>query len=141
MAGYGYTEDEVINAYLMGKEDALAGRGKALLRVLRENVGRCADLTDKLLFYIEEKGFSAENAYLRINDIDLMEVMVCVPEGDFLDDGFLEVYGRAMEIEKEAIEDGGGLRVEFSFLDFDEQGYNAKMLAADGYIPGRGEAA
>jgi len=130
--GIRYTEDDVIDAYLMGKKDGLAGRQRVLAKAFRENVDRCGEYTEKILRYLEDKGFSPENAYLRIGGFDLFNVIICVPRSEFWSDEFLETYDYVGEIEDEIEASESPFFGEFSFMGFHD-GYNTKAMVSDGY--------
>jgi len=100
-----------------------------LLGVLQENLDKCGLYTEKLYGHLRKNGFSPENTYLRINDFDHFEAIVCVPEENFVDHRFLEMYRYTSRLEGDAKD---RFFVEFSFLGF-EDGYNRGAMESDGY--------
>lgn len=129
-----YTEDQVIDAYLTGKKSGLESHHKALVKTLEQNVDKCGSYTESIISYLKELKINPKDAFLRISKFDLFDVIICVPEKEFLNERFFEVYDYVSDFEDQynSVKDNT-FEVEFSFLDF-QNDYCVKTLNSDGYI-------
>ena len=128
-----YTENDVIDAYLKGKKTGLENYQKTLVRALNENVDKCGEYTEEIIKHLHSLGIQSKDAFLRINKYDLFNVLVCVPEKDFIDEKFFSVYDFVTEFEDQLNSSDGTFAIEFSFLDFNDQ-YCVRTINSDGYI-------
>jgi hypothetical protein len=129
-----YTEDHVIDAYLQGKKTGLESHHKALVKALEQNVDLCGNYTEQVFNFLKEQSIEPQDAFLKISKFDLFNVIICVPEKDFLNEKFFGVYDYISEFEvKNNSSKDSTFQVEFSFLDFQDQ-YCVNTLNSDGYI-------
>lgn len=128
-----YTENDVIDAYLKGKKTGLESHQRALVKTLNENVDKCGSYTEEVIKYLNGLEITPKDVFLRINKFDLLNVLICVPEKDFLSEKFFAVYDfiTGFEDEKNSLNDTFSL--EFSFLDFQDN-YCMSTINGDGYI-------
>lgn len=130
-----YTENDVIDAYLKGKKTGLESIQKTLVKALDENIDKCGTYTENVLKRLTEFDIKAQDAFLRINNFDFFNILVCIPEKDFLDDKFFHVYDFITEFEDSKNTPENNLTVEFSFLDFNSDfDYCVNKINSDGYI-------
>jgi hypothetical protein len=126
-----YSSDKVIDAYLQGKKEGLEQAQKAVFTLLENNLNKCHQLTSKIIAFLKIRKFSPLNAYLRILSFDVFEILITIPEKEFLDDHFLAIYEEVSQIER--TERSDFFNVTFTFSDsgvhFDE-----KHLQSDGFI-------
>ena len=126
-----YSSDKVIDAYMLGKKEGLEQAQKAIFALLEKNLVKCHQLTTKVITTLRQRKFNPSNAYLRIISFDVFEVLITLPENEFLADEFLFIYDDINRIE--TTESSDLYSVTFSFsdsgIDFDE-----KHLQSDGFI-------
>lgn len=128
-----YTENDVIDAYLKGKKTGLESYQKTLVKALNENVDKCGEYTEKIIQHLHSLDIRSKDAFLRINKFDLFNILVCVPEKDFLDEKFFDVYDFVTEFEDKKNSSDNTFAIEFSFLDFNDK-YCVRTINSDGYI-------
>jgi len=125
-----FSSDKVIDAYMMGKKEGLEQAQKAMFSLLEKNLVKCHQLTSKISTILKKHKFNPVNAYLRIQSFDVFEVLITLPEKEFLADEFLFIYDEINQIETK--ESSDLFNVTFSFsdcgVDFDE-----KNLKSDGF--------
>lgn len=109
-----YSVDEVIEAYISGKAERLNSYKKAVYKQIQDNVEASSSHTTKLVDHLKEKGFSPTMAFLKLNSIDCLEVLIAVPEEDFLNPSFLSVYQFASVFEETISNDT--CKTHFGFL-------------------------
>src|SRR5690606_3767408 len=122
------------DAYLKGKKTGLESQHRALVKALEQNVDKCGDYTEQILNYLKGLKIDPKDAFLRISKFDLLKVIICVPEKDFLNERFFEVYDYVSDFEDQNNSaNDNTFEIEFSFLDF-QNDYCVKTLNSDGYI-------
>ena len=127
----GFTSDDVINAYIRGRKDGLSAKERAVYNQIQSNVVKSAEDVEKLIQLLQKMGFSPTSAHLKINSIDCLEVLVTVPESDFLSDNFSKVYEYLYGFEAaNASED---FTIHYSFVDHTGN-LNLETITSEGYI-------
>ncbi|TGK41272.1 hypothetical protein [Leptospira andrefontaineae] len=126
-----YTSDDLIKAYLDGKEEGLQREKKVLVEKLKENTSAAADLTQSIFEILQTKKITPEFAYLRINAWDNINVAIGVPEKSYISEEMLSVYDYTWDIETEANADDSR-KIIFSFLGLNEN-FKLNCLISDGY--------
>jgi len=128
-----YTGNNVIDAYLQGKRDGLESHQRILAKALAGNIAKCGDYVQRLFRHLRAQGFAPREAFLRINDIDLFDIMVCVPKRDFWNEDFGEAYRCTWGIKDELEASDAGFSIEFSFLGFHDN-YSMDKIFEDGFV-------
>ena len=122
--------NQMIEAYRTGLKDGLEQQQKLVFSKLKENIEKSGSLTMQLIETIKESGFTTLDAYLRVNSWDDFEIMVTVPECDYLKDEFLEMYDVVSKIENENKNEL--YDVFISFCSTNEH-FDESVVSSDGY--------
>ena len=134
-----FTSDEVIDAYVKGREAGKADGLKAgmdaqrnlLLKALQENMTLASLDTKKVLAACKSHRVPVEKALMRIDSWHRFSVMVVVDEKTFASAKLLKVYDVVNSLESSSRTEQYAIR--FSFVaggrDLDQ-----KALQADGYV-------
>ena len=139
-SGNTYSTDDVINAYLKGKEhqrqesksQQLDHIQEILLEKLKVNLNKAALLSEELFREINNSGFKCDSVRLKIKDVSNYMAIFLVDEKDFCSDDFLKIYDRSIEIKRE---NNASSTFNFSTL-FTPKTIDTEPLnmVADGYI-------
>jgi len=97
---YYYTHDELIDAYLKGKEAQKNENKRILIEKLEENLKQAQGIVENLVEEIRSKGFKIYKSYLRINNIVKFDAIFDVSPEDYISDAFNEIYKEGHEIKK-----------------------------------------
>lgn len=87
-----FTSDQLIDAYLNGKKDALEATKRLIVDKLNNNIDKSGTITVNLLRLLKNKQFTPVDAYLRVNSLDSFDIMVSIPEDEMMKDEFSEMY-------------------------------------------------
>ena len=96
-----YTSDQLIDAYLYGKREALEATKRLAADKLNNNIDKSGTISINLLKLLINEKFTPIDAYLRVNDLDKFEIMVAIPEDEMISDDFLKIYNVVSGLEKQ----------------------------------------
>ncbi len=119
-----------IEAYLQGRRDEADQVRKIVLAQIKQNTAEAARLSNLLLEQLVKKGIKPGLTRLRIASLDHLEVIIEVPEKDFINKKFLNIYDLANRLENEAQSDL--FSVSFAFLGVDKK-IDEAHLRSDGF--------
>ena len=128
-----FTNDDVIDAYLKGKEVGIKETKQLLVDKLNENIGKSANFTDSMLTFLRKNNFNPISAHLKINAYNDFVILVTLPEDEFISEEFLVSYNFAATIEEQVLNDKY-YNVMFMFSDREEETFNKSLLASDGFF-------
>lgn len=128
-----YTNDDVINAYLKGKDDGMKAGNKLFIDKLNENIEKSADYTTRMIYFLKQRKLSPISAHLKIKAYNDFVILVTLPEDEFISEDFLVSYDFASTIEEEVTKDEY-YNVMFMFSDRDDESFNKNLLASDGFF-------
>ena len=126
-----YTYDDLIDAYLKGKEEQKNQTQKVLIEKLERNVKEAKRIVEKITDEIISKGFKPFKSYLRIKDIFKFDAIFDISLQDFTSDSFEEIYTYSRKIKKEVSNDT--FNINFTFMPHTED-LNEKRIVCDGFI-------
>lgn len=126
-----FTHDELIDAYLRGKEHQKNENQKILLEKLESNLKLAQSIVENITSEIKEKGFKPFKSYLRINNIIKFDAIFDVSSEDFISDNFDEIYSISRKIKKEVNSDT--FNINFTFMPHSES-INEKRINCEGFI-------
>ncbi len=128
------TNDEFANAqidaYVQGRKDEADQVRKFVIAQIKANTGLAATLAKQVLAFLKSKGFHPGETRLRIVELDRLDVLIEVPEKEFLSKKFLGVYTLSNKLEKENRTDV--FNIAFSFLGNGGK-VDAAHLRSDGF--------
>jgi hypothetical protein len=128
-----YSSDQVIDAYLKGKSDGIQQTQKLIVRQLDRNVSKTIEQTDKLVEHLAKREFHPVAAYMKIDSWDAFTVIVTVPDMEWCDPKFLEIFDYVIETEKHTSNEFYNLEIQiFGIPDVDN--LNEQSIFADGFV-------
>lgn len=128
-----FTNDDVIDAFLKGKEAGIKEKKEIYVDKLNENIAKSGDFTQSMLNFLRKNNFNPISAHLKINAFDDFVILVTLPEDEFLSEDFLDSYNFANTIEQQVMSDKY-YNVMFMFSDREEKTFNKNLLASDGFF-------
>jgi|AntAceMinimDraft_15_1070371.scaffolds.fasta_scaffold66092_2 hypothetical protein len=126
-----FTHDELIDAYLRGKEKQKNDNQKILLEKLGKNVKHAQSIVETITAKINQKGFKSFKSYLRINNIIKFDAIFDVSMLDFTSNKFDDIYTLSRKIKKEKNNDT--FNINFTFMPHSDN-LNEKRLVCEGFI-------
>lgn len=125
-----YSCDDLIDAYLKGKQDRLIEIEKAMYKNLTENAYKTCDIVFEVINKFKKSGFKPKDVFLNIISWDYFKALILISERDFLSDGFLKMYNYISEVEKNNKTDY--FRIEFMVSD--TENFLPEKAESDGFI-------
>ena len=126
-----YTYDDLIDAYLKGKEEQKNQTQKVLIEKLEKNLRTAKSIVENITDEIISKDFKTFKSYLRIKDIFKFDAIFDISLQDFTSDSFEEIYTYSRKIKKEVSNDT--FNINFTFMPHTED-LNEKRIVCDGFI-------
>ncbi|MBE2255720.1 MAG: hypothetical protein IAE65_05920 [Ignavibacteria bacterium] len=127
---YTFNEDDVIDAYLKGKEDGINSNFKALIKVLNENVQTTIMHRNELNNYLLKKSIQPVYAFLKIISVNMFELLTLIPSDKLIDEKFFEVYDFVTDYESKI--NNEYYKLTFSFTKTGES-FDFNALESDGF--------
>ena len=122
--------NQLIDAYLNGKKEGMEYYKILEVNKLSDNISKSGIITVELINTLYGNNFNPIGAYLRIISLDRFEIMITIPEEDYLKEDFLAMFDEISNIE--TVSKGELFNVFFSFCSvngcFDEH-----IVSSDGY--------
>ena len=138
-----FTNDDVIDAFLKGKEVGVKEKKQIFVDKLNENIEKSANFTESMLTFLRKNNFNPISAHLKINAFNDFVLLVTLPEDECISAKFWVSYNFAATIEEQVMNDKY-YNVMFMFSDREEETFNKNLLASDGFFMdyriNRGEA-
>ena len=125
-----FTSDQLIDAYMNGKKEGMEQYKKLEMSKMEENIKKSGIVAVDIINELKNNKFTPIDTYLRVNSFDRFDIMVTVPENDFLKDEFLYMYDMISDIETKSKNDFYMVFISFCSTNnhFDEQ-----IVVSDGY--------
>lgn len=127
-----FTNDDVIDAFLKGKEEGFKEKKQLFIDKLNENINKSASFTEKMLTFLRQRKLNPISAHLKINAYNDFVILVTLPEKEFISEDFLVCYDFASTIEEETEKDKH-YNIMFMFSDRDDT-FNKSLLVSDGFF-------
>jgi hypothetical protein len=128
-----YSCDQVIDAYFKGKSEGMQQTQKLIMQQLDLNVGKTVEQTDRLIEHLASKGFHILAVYIKIDDWDNFTILAAVPDDEWCDPQFLDVFNYVMEVEERVSNKFYRLEIQLFGVP-DTESLNEQSIFADGYI-------
>lgn len=126
-----FTQDELIDAYLKGKEEQKSENQKILLEKLEKNIKQAQKIVETIVEKINKGGLKLFKSYLRINDIIKYDAIFDVSLDDFTSSDFELIYDFSRELKKDLNTDT--FNINFTFMPHTKD-LNEKRIESDGFI-------
>lgn len=125
-----YSVNQVIEAYVKGKEEALESVKKLIFETLKNNADKAGDLTNDVIKEFKNLGVTVKDAYLKIHSFDIMEVIILINQEKFNSPSCILLYDFLTEYEKKARTNS--LEIEFSITGAGTS-FDIDILRSEGY--------
>lgn len=126
-----FTGDDIIDAYLDGKEVGRSETFKILLSQFNGNIEKAKGIAQRLYTQSEYKQFKIKAIHLKAEDITKYRLIFIVDKKDFINDSFREIYIIARSLKNET--EAENFYLSFSFLPYSAN-LSEDCLLADGYF-------
>ena len=123
--GGGFSEDQLIDAFLAGKQHAT----KLVREKLQENIQKTGTQTSEVVKALLKKKYTPKFITLRIIGYNNFDVLISLPEDQFTSKGFPNVYKITSKIEEASKEE---YRIRYSFINHSKS-FDVDQLFQDGY--------
>ena len=123
--------NQLIDAYMNGRRDGMELYELVKFNKLNENIKKSGLLTTYIVNALKNNRFNPIDAYLRINSIARFDVMITIPEEEYLKKEFLEMFDVISEIESSERDELYNVFISFCSVNqyFDEQ-----IVSSDGFV-------
>ena len=126
-----FTSNELIEAYLKGKEEQKNENQKILLEKLDANLKEAKLIVEKIAKEINKNKFKLFSSYLRINNIVKYDAIFDILTDDFTSDNFDKIYDFSRKIKKDV--NTNTFNINFTFMPHSEN-LNVKRIGSEGFI-------
>ena len=126
-----FTGDDLIDAFLRGKQAGQNEHYRILSKQLEENISKAAALAESLYDQISKKEIEPIEIHLKAEDITKYKALVIVSKDDFISDDFRQAYTISRKIKNES--ESENFYISFSFTPASEH-LNEQCLLADGFF-------
>jgi hypothetical protein len=126
-----FSSDHVIEAYFKGKDAGQRTETSLAADQIGKNLQKSSELTANILDNLRGRNFSPGDIFLRIASQKFYEILITLPENEFLNDEILEVYSFLGELQQK--EASNYYNVDVTLCPFSER-LNIDCLTADGFI-------
>jgi hypothetical protein len=124
-----YSSDQLLDAYLQGKEEALSSHYRAHFKRFQTHFDKAAKACEDFALYMIENGVENVSVRLRIGGLDRFTAMFVVSPEDYFDESFDKIYQESVR-RKKAL-NSGNFDLGFIFTDSDD--LQERLLIADGF--------
>lgn len=126
-----FTHDQVIEAYIKGKEAQRDQNIKVLIKELENNIKKASNAVERIHEYIVSLGFKSYTYYVRFNNIISFDVIFSINQEDYLSESFDKVYVFSMNLKREL--NNETFNISFSFMPKSDS-LNEKRLTSEGFL-------
>lgn len=126
-----YNTDEIIDAYLQGKEDGKGMHAKILQQTFANNVNTAAKVSEDLLKKANQKKLKLKAIHLKADSITNFVALFIVDEKSYISDQFRDAFVLAEELKKQTVNDS--FYISFLFAP-NSKNLNQDCIHADGFF-------
>jgi hypothetical protein len=129
-----YSCDQIIDAYLKGKSEGVRQTQKLVMQQLGRNVAKTFEQADLLIEHLASRGFHPLSAYIKIDEWDVFTVMVTVPDDEWCDPLFLDIFNYVMKAEESTEDEFYSLQIHFCGIPDEPDSFNEQSVFYDGFV-------
>lgn len=126
-----YTGDNLVDAYLKGKQDGKDEIIKSLIGQFKTNVETAASVSEKLYATAERKKIHFRSIHLKADSTNKFSALFVAEQKDFISDKFRDILISARKLKNQT--ENENFYISFSFMP-DSGNLNEKSLNADGFF-------
>ena len=125
-----YSTNQLIAAYEAGIAKGISGMQKLVQEKFNVNIDKTANDTGKLIVKLQEYGIAPTSARLKVISWDQFEVLIILPEKEYLDEKFDIVYNFVGDLENATREEF--YSISFKFLP-ETKDTDIQKIMSDGF--------
>jgi hypothetical protein len=125
------THNDVINAYLNGKEVGRNEMEVALKSLFNKNLKKAKKISENFYDEVKELGYNLNSIHLKADEINNFVALVVANKEDYLDDGFLAAFTISRRLKDE--NDEPDFAISFTFT-YNAETLNEHCLDSDGFF-------
>jgi hypothetical protein len=126
-----YAGDDLIEAYLKGRQDGKNEITNILSNTFEENIKKATAIAEKLFNSAANKKIEFTSVHLKSEGIASFTSIFLVRKDDFISDKFRNILVLGRKLKKEL--ENENIYITFSFA-IDDKGFSEKKLISDGYF-------
>lgn len=126
-----YTEDDLIHAYLRGKEEGMNIEKRIMFEKFQQNLKLATSEGVGLFNILGKEKINCKLCYLKAENPLCFEIIYLIDNDDYTEDNLNKVYEASRKKKKEINKET--FYLNFSFIP-DNGNVNEKRLIADGYV-------
>lgn len=126
-----YTEDDLIHAYLKGKEEGMNIEKKIMFEKFQQNIIIATTEGTNLFNILKAENIKCKRCFLKAENPLSFEIIYLIDNNDYTEENLNKVYSDSRKKKAEINKDT--FYINFSFIP-DNGNLNEKRLIADGYI-------
>lgn len=126
-----FTGDDLIDAYLKGKEDGKNDVYNILFTQLKNNITKATTISEKVYQHSLGENIPFKTIHIKADSITRFEALFICMEKDFIADQFRNIYTYARKLKNEC--ESENFYISFSFTP-NSPHLNEKCLASDGFF-------
>lgn len=126
-----YSGDNLIDAYLKGKQDGRNETNNILSKQFETNLTIATSIAEKLFSEAKKKKIELKEIHLKANSITNFSALFVADENDFIADDFRNIFSIARKFKNKVESDS--FYINFFFLPLSDS-FNEKNLNAEGYF-------
>ncbi len=125
------THNDVIDAYLKGKQAGKDEAKIAMIKLFELNLGKAQQKTVELFEAIKSMGFGIDSIHLKADNITNFMALIITEYNDYVNERFLEAITISRELKTKT--DSEDFTLNFYFT-YQADSLNEHSLASDGYF-------
>ena len=125
------THNDVIDAYLMGKDHGRNEMERVLKSVFRKNLDKAKSISEAFHKEVAELGFKLNSIHLKADEITSFIVLIICSQEDYVKDDFLKAFTAARRLKKENDQDDFSISFTFTYK---ADTLNERCLDSDGFF-------
>lgn len=126
-----HTSDDLINAYLRGKEEGRKENERILLEHIRIQIAKTQRIAESVFEIAKGAKLTLKTMYLKAEDAARYKVLFVAKEKDFLNPEFRQLYIAARQLAQQ--EEAENFHFAFSFLPVPSK-HDAGCILSNGYF-------
>lgn len=125
------THNDVIDAYIKGKEVGKDESRRAMLKVFEENLDKACETSEKFLEEARDLGIDISSMHLKAQNSTDFVTLVITSEDCYVDEKFLIAIRKASQIKRDVNSEDFTLNFLYTYLS---DSFEEHCLEADGYF-------
>lgn len=125
------THNDVIDAYLKGKEAGKDGAKIAMIKLFELNLGKAQEKSEQLYEGLKGMGFTINSIHLKADNLTNFMALIVADFDDYVSEKFLKAISKSRELKLQS--DSEDFTLNFYFT-YHADTLNERCLDSDGYF-------